>query len=337
MKTLIYSSLTIFFLFLFSGRAGAGELRADIERLGSHTQKIQNLELNEDNLPLTYRDSGQGAGYKVRIEGEFKRTDWSLLIQSTRVTVLDAEKGTFEMTVVISRLPAKFSVVAIGPLGQIESEQILIKPHLSILWERQLRPHHTVFPTFAVTSTYYSERNDFSQAGTYFDLGLSYRYFDIQSPLDVHVDTSITTLPLSNSVSGSTVRYLKGEGTVGYTFNQKADTRFGLRMGLSYLDMIVSPASFGISNLVGILFSPEITKDFDRNSLSANLKYISYNQQSLTPSTSDFGLGIGCGWTHWLTNGKALQLNLEMSELKATVQSVPVDSSTFSLNFGYLW
>lgn len=282
----------------------------------------------------------------VLIEGAYSRPGWALFIGKVKLR-LDA-RGYFKAKTHVPGKEKTLSLLAVGPEGQKEKEELRIQLDSDENPSDQASPHSFFVGTSVESLSYQQDASTLSSAVQIHQKTLSFQggYGYLLSPPEwsVALHLEMTGLALSSDLPGTTARFITGDLSVGYDLPRVSGSWSALISGGGfYTTMRVSPNEFGFKNLSGLQLSAQLRHPHGRNSFSGGLSYtpISTNGFGLS-GLSGYHLGLTAEYAWRLRSGNSIPLTLSYSRLSTSLGtdadeaiSIPVLTSSVSLGIGY--
>ncbi len=325
-------------------------------------KRIKNLDVKTEDIKIEKKKKSDPPEWTINLNGTFNREDWGLVIQESEA-LFDSE-NEFSLTLPISEESSEIRVVAIGPLGQTESETLtLVAP--KILFKKTPPP-----PPEKVEV---EMKPDFIYSGFSSSLGLSiisYTETGI-TPLsetaltgkisygralpwrrwDWGVNSFLTLLPLTASKSPS-ARFLGVNARVGYTlpFIQEP-WKVSILGGFYYTTMIVNLANltavekFGFSNMLGPQLFPTVRRRLNNGqTVSGYLKFSPVSGGPFLLGVANREIGLGMTYSRPVgKNEHPLSVGIDLARIslqqdfivRGNTYTVEIQSSSYSLAVGY--
>lgn len=264
--------------------------------------------------------------FRTKLSGKYPRDEWSLLWSSQKIKMEDDE---FILPVRIRGPISKATIISVGPLGEVESEEIqLVVDNWDELVKKATK-RWGYSAGLALTSIGYSETGlqDYSSISLTGKGGVNY----VLTPgkWDAGLSTFITLLPLTKSAP-TAARFWGVNGRVGYTLpGIAAPWSLQIMGGWYYTTMFVSGNTFGFRHMNGPQIFPVLRKQFDKTSTgSAYLKYspVSGGGAKLN-ALSNREIAGGVAYTFLAWEKKYLTLGADLASLQISIYDVPSDTN----------
>lgn len=312
---------------------------------GTNSQ-IPDLEINTTPSVIQDSSSLKPQDYVI-IEGRFPKPEWSLVIGKLKLK-RDAD-GRFRAKTKISGRVKILSIAAVGPGGQVQTENLRIlfpgyDPSIKLAANR----HSFALGAGLSFLSYSQAATDATNAVSINEKAVtikgSYVYRLAPPSWDLGITVFGTGAVLSSDLPGVTAKYLGANFRIGYAIPRIAEPwRLLIMVGGYYTTMSVSSGEFGFKNLSGAQFFPVLRRMFNGgDSVSSYFKFSPVSAGGISvanPSNREIGLGLTYNMV--LRSGRSIPFSMDYSNLKIGIipdgggTAVPVNLTTFTIGSGY--
>ena len=306
------------------------------------SEKIQGLIWKDLKQNVRTEASGEDVKTIVILEGTFNRDEWTL-IGSNR-TVTRAADGTFSFEVPISRDAMTIDFMAVGPLGEIEKEKVVL---LYTDWEAHksiaaAAPPKRLFisPGLGLTSLTHQESGVASYSSLNLTAKLAVNYLLFPPKWDLGFSTYVTAFQLSKNQDIGAY-YIGVNARIGYIVQQIQEPwKFSIYTGWYYLTMIVSGNAFGFKNLQGPQLYPSLRRTFKKGrAVAAYLKFSPITDNFSLLQLSNRELALGAAYIYPLPKGHTVSVSADYSSIALSLVShtipIAISTNTFTVGAGY--
>jgi hypothetical protein len=333
---------TVLFLFLVFHVNAYADSNAPqlVTRPGENTGPITGLSLGdqETQQKIEILPPASGEPPMARIHGHFLHPEWSLISLSRILAHPSNTQTDFTLTVPLTGQYSSFQMVAIGPKGNVEKQNLAI---FISDWPRFLRSMNaekilplTVGLGYSSISLKQTGVSDFSE--TALTLKVAYQVLLFPPHWDLGISTFFTALPISTNQSGINARFLGVNLRLGYKLPFVAEPwQVYLFAGGYYTTMFVTQDSFGYQNELGPQFYPTVRRYFKNgDGVSAYLKYspVTSGSQAFTSTNREIAAGIA--YLSRLKNQHLLSIALDWAQVKLDFPSLGADVQSQSVTLG---
>jgi hypothetical protein len=195
-----------------------------------------------------------------------------------------------------------------------------------------------LIPGLGITSISYQQSNVPSYSGIALN-GKLLAEFKLSRKWVAQGEFHTTFAPLQASLSGVNVQYLGATLGMIYEIPKVFTPKWDLRLtgGLYYETTITSSSDFGFTDLTGPLLSPTLIHSMkDGSNQWIYLKYTLVFSGFSLENWANFGIAGGLGYLFPpFKNRQSLGLSFEIAALSLQLQSVSVQSNSFTLGTQY--
>ena len=304
--------------------------------------KIQGLTWKNVNQNVRTEALGEDLKTIVTLEGTFQRDDWTLIGSNRNIT--RAADGSFSFEAPISRDAMTIDFMAVGPLGEIEKEKIVL---LYSGWEAHkteaaAAPPKRLFvsPGLGLTSLSHQESGVAAYSSINLTAKLAVNYLLFPPKWDLGFSSYVTAFQFSKNQNISAY-YIGVNARIGYIVQQIQEPwKFSLYGGWYYLTMIVSGNSFGFKNLQGPQLYPSLRRTFKKGSaVAAYLKFSPITDNFSLLQLNNRELALGAAYIYPLPKGHTISVSADYSstELSLVSHTIPIaiETNTFTIGTGY--
>ena len=321
---------------------------ATLVRPPSSNDRISGLSFKSTNLPVVMTPKGLGLEPKAKIEATFERPEWNIIWNKKWLTkeLLVGEK-TPKKVPIIFEVPLKgdstvVELSAIGPIGELESETLIIRLEASksLIEESLKKPKKRsyFFTSLGPSYSSYWEKGIETYKMVALTAKASYQFLLFPPKWDLAFSGYINALPLYKTTP-TTARFLGLNLRFGYVVQRiKAPWRLSILFGWYYTSLLTSNNSFGYKNMVWPQFFPVITRELKTGDVvTLNIKFAPMLDGFSFVGLSSHELAMGAGFQHFLNSGHPISLNMDFSNTNINVaaKNVAIKTSSFSLSAGY--
>lgn len=283
------------------------------------TKKIKNLSWTNKTPAVVVTQREDLAEFVITLEGKYTSSDWTLIGNNQKIT--PNEDGSFVFKTQISKTSLEIEFTAIGPLGEIEKEDLGL---LYTDWQIQKETVETAPPKklfvsggLGITNISYKEDG----YGTFKSIAMtgkfSTTYLLLPPRWDVGFSGFFTLLNLTKSPNVS-ARFLGLNARAGYTVPSISDPwKFSIFGGLYYTTMLTSPSSFGFTNMSGLQLFPVLRKKLkDNHAVSGYFKFSPVSQGFGFKDLSNREIAFGLSYSMPLkTEGRSLNYTFDIANI----------------------
>lgn len=299
-------------------------------------QRMANLELK-----LASPDPGKAPARGVIVEGKFDRDGWNLISGSKWLVDSGAKKSLFRYEVPVKGATSTINLVAIGPMGEIEKEAVVVEisdREGAEVSSRQEPPRRFNFnSSLGYTNLAYSETDieSYSMHGLTAKLGV--QYLLAPPAWDLGFSAYGTVTPLSDNQADVDARFFGVNLRVGYSLPFVPEPwKVSLMAGSYYTTMLVTDRAFGFKNMAGPQVFPVVRRAFAGGSSVSSYFKFSPIMNGLSILAFDHReIAGGLGYVRPLKNGHPLIFGLDAADLKLALGEVTIHSRSLSFSVGY--
>ena len=336
----IKSHLSLFFCLIFCGThmSIADEVgKAKLVHM-NETDRISALEWKSEDLTMDAKAFGDGIVTLVILEGEYNRSDWTLIYDKKKM--VPVVNGEFHLEIPMKDRAIELDFLAIGPLGEIEKENIGIyfKEIKTFTQKAEGRPPKTNFFQFGMNNSVISY--DETGVDSYSSVSLtgksSYSYLIFPPDWDFGTSLYYTLLPITKT-GNNAVRFLGVNLRFGYVVPFVTEPwRLSVLGGMYYTTMFVTNDRFGFKNLAGPQLFPALKRTFrGGKAIVSYLKFSPISNGLSLLSLSNRELALGGAYLYPLKNGHSIAFTLDVAIFYFKIRQVEIQSSSISLGLSY--
>ena len=332
------------FVFFLPIGAVAGEYQA---RFAANLKKplpgLTWSQSTDTQFPLVKscpRNQGIEKKYCVNLEGVFVKKNNSLLFNLNQVK-LDSD-GHFKILFELQGKKTLRNISSIEIDGTKKDQEMIVA---IADWNEMIKSFESpsdlkkliLTPGLGVSSISYQQfgTQDLSEIAISVKITGAYR---LSEKWDLGANAFYTVLPMMNSPTDTSIRFLAGNMKIGYLIAPDwAGWSFSLQGGWYYSTSMASSVRFGYSHIQGPQLFPILTRVFSKgNFTTAYFKYspIVNNFKLMSFSNAEMAFGMSYFFAP-MENGNALGVGLDVAMLKFELATGLIQSNSYTLGVSY--
>lgn len=289
---------------------------------------------------------------EVVLYGSYKRENWSLVI-GAKETKRGADGG-FSIPIPLKDGKQKIQIIAIGPMGDMHSENVYISPALP----EDEKPANVPPGTAGNMTKLESDEPEIPKRRM-LDRGIGVTYISYKDQRIPDLTSISPTAKLTYTKEAWSPEWEFSGGAFFTLFNVTNTAEESLRFfgvnarlgydlpfvrypwkvkltgGAYYTTMFVGNEKFGFRNMKGPQLFPVVMRDFGKGRFSYS--YLKY--APVTSGFADFGgnreLAFGGGYKIRRNDGTLLGFSLDIAHISMVVEEIPISSFSATLGVSY--
>ncbi len=307
---------------------------------------ISELKWKTETPPVKIEPFTDRFRVSVSLEGQYTRKDWNLVWNNKKILLNRGGSGqsSFRFDVSLTNKSGVLVLTAVGPLGEVEKEKILISIEN---WE-VLRQGSSEKPTQRYSFTpglslsyisYQEVRTDvpsIDYSAISLTAKINYLHSLFSQRWDIGGSVFFTLLPISQTPK-TTERFLGVNLRVGCVLPKIEEPwRFSILVGWYYVTTFVTSNAFGFKNMMGPQLFPTLRKQLKNGDMALGyIKFSPVSTQLSLLNLANHELAVGVSYLHPLQNLHPLSFSMDLSNFKLEILGVKISSTTVSVGAGY--